>query len=201
MPHAGTIRAFIGLGNAGEEFARTYHNAGFLFLDFAAEGAWTEKQGLGFSYQKRHGILLVKPSGYMNESGRGAAAALRYFKISPAETLVVHDDSDLALGTAKLAFGRGAAGHHGVESVMQAFGTNAFWRLKIGIRPQEQADLPAEARRRRAKAGDFVLSPIKKADREMLKRLFQRLRAAVMANEKPLSTLTIRESGSSAFSI
>ncbi|OGY98629.1 MAG: hypothetical protein A3G64_01330 [Candidatus Liptonbacteria bacterium RIFCSPLOWO2_12_FULL_60_15] len=196
MSPAGTIRAFIGLGNAGEEFARTYHNAGFLFLDHAAEGAWIENKKLGASYQKRHGVLLVKPAGYMNESGRGAAAALRYFKISPAETAVVHDDSDLPLGTAKLVFGQSAAGHHGVESVIKAFGTCDFWRLKIGIRPSGR-----RAGRKRKKAGEFVLSAITKADRALLERLFQRASVAVMENVTPLSAFTIKESGKSAFSI
>lgn len=193
-------RAFIGLGNAGKEFAHTYHNAGFLFLDFVAEKPWTEKRGLGVSYVKRHGILLVKPLGYMNESGRGAAAALRYFNIFPAETVVVHDDSDLPLGTAKLVFGGGAAGHHGVESVIRALGTKDFWRLKIGIRPPERAS-PPSLKFRRARAGEFVLKPITKAHRAVLEKLFQRLSVSVMENVKPFSSLTIRESGNSAFSI
>lgn len=197
MLHAEKIRAFIGLGNAGEEFAHTYHNAGFLFLDFVAEGVWIENKKLGASYQKRHGTLLVKPAGYMNESGRGALAALRYFKISPAETVIVHDDSDLPLGTAKFVFGQSAAGHHGVESVIKTFGTRDFWRLKIGVR---KAGLPAEARRRRAKAGEFVLSPVTKSDRALLERLFQSASVAVMENVTPFAPFTIKERGNSAFS-
>ena len=88
MTSLAPLKAFIGLGNIGKEFADTYHNAGFLFLDFLAKGAWKEKRGLGFSYQwlggtPPHqilrvwcgGTLLVKPRGYMNESGRGGLVA------------------------------------------------------------------------------------------------------------------------------
>ncbi|MDP3947290.1 MAG: aminoacyl-tRNA hydrolase [bacterium] len=216
------IKALIGLGNIGKEFANTYHNAGFLFLDFLTEGAcphtkrgafgvgaWKEKRGLGFSYEKRHGMpphqaqsiwcggmLLIKPRGYMNESGRGALAALDYFKLKPEEVLLAHDDSDLAVGIAKLTFGGRAAGHHGVESVIKALGTKEFWRLKIGIRPSaDQRGQDADSRGRiprelasspRMKAGEFVLTPIKKEDRAKLARLFQRV-SPVGNGEKTLN--------------
>lgn len=185
------LKAFIGLGNVGDEFAPTYHNAGFMFLDFLRTGAWKEKRGRGFAFTKHAGILLIKPIGYMNNAGRGALAALRYFKLEPAEIVLVHDESDLALGVAKLAFGGRAAGHHGVEAVIKALGTKEFWRLKIGIRPQE-ADSRGRFPRKsalspRMKASEFVLKPISARDRVKLTQLFRIVSQAVETQLK-LST-------------
>lgn len=116
----------------------------------------------------------------MNESGKFVAKAIKKNNAEPEELLIVHDDSDLVLGTYKLQFGRGAAGHHGVESVQAALKTKNFWRLRIGIRPK--ADLPAVASR--AKAGKFVLKKISIADKKILEEVFERT-VKKLKNRKP----------------
>lgn len=134
------IRLVVGLGNPGTRYAHTYHNAGRIAL------AMLEAHREVFPPRTRFMALDV----FMNESGPAIARVLRG---APHTLLILHDDSDLALGTSRLVFGRGAAGHHGVESIIRALGTKDFWRLRIGIRPPSLIGV---------KASDFVLRPMPK---------------------------------------
>ena len=134
------LRLIVGLGNPGAEHARTRHNAGFWFLDALAAQA-----GARFGLEsKLHGetakavvggqnVWLLRPSTYMNASGRSVAAALRYWKIDPEEALLAHDDLDLAPGTARLKFDGGHGGQNGLRDTMQHLGHGRFHRLRLGI--------------------------------------------------------------------
>src|SRR3989344_7401948 len=119
------INLIIGLGNPNPEYANTYHNVGHLFIDHL----------LKIENLK---LKIIKSEVYMNESGRFVAQALKKHNVKPEQLLIVHDDSDLQLGTYKLQFGRGAAGHHGIENVIKVLKTKNFWRLRIGIRPPQE---------------------------------------------------------------
>lgn len=129
-------RLIVGLGNPGPEYRNTRHNAGFMVLDELAT-----QMGVSFSEEKRfHGLLakitggwLLKPQTFMNDSGRSVAAVARFHKIAPAETLVIYDDVDLALGSLKFRQTGSAAGHNGIKSLIQHLGTQDFPRLKVGI--------------------------------------------------------------------
>jgi len=99
----------------------------------------------------------------MNESGGFVKKMLRKKGVRPEALLVIHDDSDLNLGSFKLSFGRGSAGHKGAESVIRTLGTKDFWRLRIGIRPIVG---------RRKKAGEFVLKKISAKDKKTLESVF-----------------------------
>lgn len=154
----------IGLGNPGKAYARTYHNTGYLAVDFLTGGARFAATPLKqFLYFKKGGDVFVKPLTFMNDSGAAAKEALKYFKMKPEECAVVHDDSDIELGAFKIAFARGSAGHKGVESVIAHLGTNGFWRVRIGVR------------KRRGKAGDLVLKPIAPKDRVALEEVFAQI--------------------------
>jgi PTH1 family peptidyl-tRNA hydrolase len=129
----------VGLGNPGEKYALTRHNAGFLALDFFAD-----EQGLFFNTTKWQALfsrsryagnplLLVKPQTYMNRSGEAVASFADFYRISPAKILVVHDDLDLAPGKIKVVARGGAGGHNGIRSIISHLGTSDFARLKIGI--------------------------------------------------------------------
>jgi PTH1 family peptidyl-tRNA hydrolase len=96
-------------------------------------------------------LALLKPETYMNESGRSVGAAARFFKVAPAETLLVHDDVDLAEGRLQARLGGGLAGHNGLRSIAQHLGTNDFLRLRIGVGRPERGD--------RRPVADYVLSP------------------------------------------
>lgn len=155
----------IGLGNSGKEYADTYHNAGYLVVDFLTGGAKLQaSSSKKFAYFKKEGDIFVKPAAFMNDSGEAVKDALQYFKIKPERCIVAHDDSDIELGKYKIAFQRGSAGHKGVESVIAHLGTNGFWRVRIGIRS------------RRGKAGDFVLRPIIQGDRKILENAFREIK-------------------------
>ncbi len=160
----------IGLGNPGADYADTYHNAGTLALDMLATSLsdgktphWETHKKL-FAYIKIHNWIFAKPLTFMNVSGAAVCEAARKFNIPPEHIIVLHDDSDLLLGTWKISRARGAAGHHGIESIVAALGTNDFTRIRIGIRP------PREARRR--KAEDFVLKQITKRSATILNNIF-----------------------------
>ena len=96
-------------------------------------------------------LALLKPETYMNESGRSVGAAVRFYKVPPERTLVVHDDADLEEGRLQARLGGGLAGHNGLRSIAQHLGTNDFLRLRIGVGRPERGD--------RRPVADYVLSP------------------------------------------
>ena len=117
IDEAKDVSLIVGLGNPGKDYERTYHNAGRLTLAvLAPEDGWHTRDK--FRYVKDSGRTFVMPKTFMNESGEAVAAALKYFKLKPADLLVIHDDSDLPLGEWKFQFGRGSAGHRGIASII-----------------------------------------------------------------------------------
>ncbi len=134
---AAPIRLVAGLGNPGREYSRTRHNAGFWFADALALrlGADFRNEGKfqGHMAKAASDLRLLKPSTYMNLSGRSVAAAARFFGITPSEILVAHDELDLLPGEAKMKFGGGIAGHNGLRDIAGQLGTPDFWRLRLGI--------------------------------------------------------------------
>lgn len=158
---------FLGIGNPGTRYEATYHNAGLRAVArLAACGARRLKfraprPGASFAVAS-HGIYRFALSRtFMNESGKAAQALLTHLRRNPRVLAVFHDDADLAQGTVAVEFGRGAAGHHGVLSIIQTLGSQDFWRIRIGIRPPIEAVKPHGARGR-APAGDFVLAVMRK---------------------------------------
>jgi peptidyl-tRNA hydrolase, PTH1 family len=133
------LLAIVGLGNPGAEYARTPHNAGFWFVDRLAErqhGAFrAESRFHGELTRIRVGaqdVLLLKPMTYMNRSGQAVQALAQFYKLQPADILVVHDELDLAPGTARLKAGGGHGGHNGLRDVHRHIG-EAYLRLRIGV--------------------------------------------------------------------
>lgn len=135
------IKALIGLGNKGKEYARTYHNVGVLVARQMAALA---------AEDDRPKLLVYEPEGFMNESGIPVQAWMRKKGVSLNEIAVVHDEGDLLIGSFKIADQGGSAGHNGIKSLIEQFGSDAFLRIRVGIRdPHEQV---------RRKTGTFVLS-------------------------------------------
>lgn len=138
------VKLVVGLGNPGARYTNTRHNVGFMVLDRLARRAGaplTRRQcGALVAVAKVAGqrACLTKPQTYMNLSGEAVACLLRYYKVSPADLLVVYDDRDLPLGRIRLREKGSAGGHRGVESIIAALGTSDLPRLRIGIgRPSE----------------------------------------------------------------
>jgi peptidyl-tRNA hydrolase, PTH1 family len=150
-----------GLGNPGREHARDRHNVGWMVVDELArrhDGAFRSKFS-GRLVETRIGdsrVALLEPETYMNESGRSISAAARYFKVAPADVLVVHDDVDLDVGRLQARLGGGLAGHNGLRSISQALGTQEFLRLRIGVGRPGRGD--------RRPVADYVLSPFQRED-------------------------------------
>jgi PTH1 family peptidyl-tRNA hydrolase len=130
------IRLIVGLGNPGSEYNGTRHNVGFAIVDRLAS-EW----GLGWEHSKSwHALwakgpqgILVKPGSYMNRSGEPLQAVAQFYKIAPAEILVVLDDMALELGRLRFRPGGGTGGHNGLESIIVQFGTEEIPRLRVGI--------------------------------------------------------------------
>lgn len=184
-PTSKRLRLLVGLGNPGEEYENTYHNVGLQALEHLRPADCRFRPGGRgkFEYCKtRGGVVLVRPLTFMNESGAATAEALKYFRLKPAAMLVLHDDSDLPLGEWRTAFGRGAAGHHGVESIIRALGTKEFGRARIGVRE------------RPGKAGDFVLRRISPANKKKLQSVFGEMEK-LMEKDNPLPVGLISDKG------
>lgn len=154
---ASTLDLLIaGLGNPGRQHAHDRHNAGWMVVDELARrhaGSFRAKFS-GRLAETRVGdarVALLEPETYMNESGRSIAAAARFFKVAPGDVLVVHDDVDLEVGRLQARLGGGLAGHNGLRSIAQAFGTGEFLRLRIGVGRPGRGD--------RRPVADYVLSP------------------------------------------
>jgi len=133
------IRLFVGLGNPGDKYEKTRHNAGFWWIDaITAQSnsrltADAKMFGLVGKLNPAQDKWLLKPTTFMNLSGKAVAALANYYKISPAEILVIHDELDLPAGSSKLKLGGGHGGHNGLKDIHAALGTANYWRLRIGI--------------------------------------------------------------------
>jgi peptidyl-tRNA hydrolase, PTH1 family len=132
------MKLIIGLGNPGDEYVRTRHNAGFMVVDAIAD-----KYSFGSFSQKFHGlytsgeifdkkVILLKPQTYMNLSGRSAQECAHFFKIPLEDIIVIHDDLDLGLGRIKIKVGGSSAGHNGLKSLDECIGAD-YTRLRFGI--------------------------------------------------------------------
>lgn len=130
----------VGLGNPGAEYDKTRHNVGFWFLEAFADKhnvRFTSGKffGLEAKVEKADGALrLLMPTTFMNLSGKSVAALANFYKIQPEEILVVHDELDLPVGTARFKIGGGTGGHNGLGDISQKMGNNKnFARLRLGI--------------------------------------------------------------------
>jgi PTH1 family peptidyl-tRNA hydrolase len=134
------IRLIVGLGNPGAEYEATRHNAGFWWVHAACRELGGTLQpdrayhGLVARVNRPAGpVWLLQPMTYMNLSGKSVAPLARFFKIAPAEILVVHDELDLPPGQMKLKQGGGNGGHNGLKDIQAQLGDGNFWRLRLGI--------------------------------------------------------------------
>lgn len=133
------IELIVGLGNPGPEYLATRHNAGFWFLDLLAD-----RVGATFRRDKKleaeitdcmlagRRLRMLKPTTYMNHSGRAVSKTLGYFRIPAERMAIAYDEIDLPPGRARLKFGGGHAGHNGVRNVIEHVGPD-FWRIRLGV--------------------------------------------------------------------
>jgi len=177
------VKLILGLGNPGIEYQFTPHNAGFLAVDRIAEYcnvAIANRRGRALTGKAKlagHEVLLAKPETYMNLSGLSAAALIHELEIPiPSQDLIViYDELDLPLGTIRIRERGSANGHNGVKSISGALGTEEWLRIRIGV------GKPAVADGREIKSGgkDYLLSPMRRQELEVLVEVLDRVRMAV----------------------
>lgn len=171
------MNLIVGLGNPGKEYERTRHNAGLLFLDFlqnsrgfpgfSTSAKWKGSVSVGIRNGEK--TILLKPETFMNRSGESVRAVMDFYKLSPTDIVVIHDDLDVPAGTFKMTESSRAAGHNGVADLIEKLGTKDFRRIRIGIgRPPE--NVPAEI---------HVLALFTQEEREMLESLFPEIESAL----------------------
>ena len=134
-----SLYMIAGLGNPGDQYARTRHNLGFMVVDelvykFSFQ-AFKSKNNALFSKGQIFGkqVLLVKPQSFMNRSGMPVQQISSFFKISYSDIIIVHDDLDLSFGTLKICKNRGHGGHNGIRSIMDILGTKDLIRVRVGV--------------------------------------------------------------------
>ncbi len=168
------MKVLVGLGNPGGKYENNRHNVGFMAIDAIAR-----RYGVTQWRQRFHGqaaevdinrvrYLLLKPATYMNESGRAVGEATRFYKISPADVIVFHDEIDLEPGKIRAKFGGGHAGHNGLKSITAHIG-NDYQRVRIGVGHPGHRDLVSH----------YVLNDFAKADSDWLEPMLDAIASAV----------------------
>ena len=153
------MKLIIGLGNPGKEYERTRHNTGFLVVDKIATDlslVFKLDKKMKAEVAKNTKIILAKPQTFMNESGVAIRALVDFYKIKPANIIVIHDDKDIPLGEFRDQTDRSAAGHNGVKSIIEHLGTQNFRRIRIGVATPEMKKYDDQA--------DFVLGKFSKEE-------------------------------------
>ena len=140
------MNLLVGLGNPGLVYSENRHNLGFMVVDEIHRRYDFAPYRLKFDGELSEGelgaakVLLLKPTTFMNESGKCVGAAARFYKIAPDKLIVLHDEIDLAPGKVRVKIGGGVAGHNGLKSIAQHFSRD-FWRVRIGIGHPGEKDL------------------------------------------------------------
>lgn len=162
------MKLIVGLGNPEERYAGTRHNLGFEVVDKL--GKRVKGEGESWQYQEKFKsevcascfpLILAKPQTYMNMSGLAVSKIASFYKISPEDIIIIHDELDLPLGHIKVRLGGAHAGHHGVESVIKYLGTDKFIRVRCGIGPSANAE-------------KFVLSTFLPSEKHHVRRMIKK---------------------------
>ena len=165
------LHLIVGLGNPGAEYTKTRHNAGFALVEQLAarwRADWTDERKFRarIARAERNGkrVLLCQPQTFMNLSGEAVAAVKNFYQLPLEVLLMVVDDADLPLGEIRLRADGGSGGHHGLESVAQHLGTNAFARLRLGIGRKDGA----------REITDYVLARFEAGERGLMEKVLGR---------------------------
>jgi PTH1 family peptidyl-tRNA hydrolase len=164
------MKLIIGLGNPDKKYQNTRHNLGQKIIQQYVEtlhASLTTKLKLSAKIYECKGESCARPTiiaittDYMNNSGLSVQKISNFYKISPSNLYVLHDDLDLPVGEYKIQFDRGPAGHNGIKSIIENLGTQQFNRIRIGI-GKPQSNVPTE---------DYVLQPFSKEENDIISNL------------------------------
>lgn len=160
------LSLIVGLGNPEKEYAMNRHNVGFMVVDALSHSfnatKWQKKYKSEIAQADIDGVscILIKPMTYMNLSGEAVGEIMRFYKLTPEDVFVFHDDLDLPPGDVRVKQGGGNAGHNGLKSLDAHIGAN-YWRVRIGIGRPENKD----------QVSDYVLSNFSKADVKWIEKM------------------------------
>jgi PTH1 family peptidyl-tRNA hydrolase len=179
------MKIVVGLGNPGEKYGQTRHNAGFMFVDFLAE----KLSGGEFSFHKKSqaevlkfgDLLLAKPQTFMNDSGRSVQGLINFFggdDFELEQLVVAHDDLDLAVGEFQFRLSKGPKIHNGLLSIYQHLDSQEFWHLRLGVDGRQGE---------RSQSGrDYVLGRFSPVEKGKMQQAFisaeEKLRAELLLN-------------------
>jgi PTH1 family peptidyl-tRNA hydrolase len=188
-----SMKLIVGLGNPGEKYENTRHNLGFDVLSHFLQDStsvqhtnWSTQQKLKSEIAQLDGtskihtnekIILAKPLTYMNNSGMAVRLIADYYKIDSSDIWVVYDELDLPVGSLKIRFGGSGAGHHGIESIIDALGTDKFWRFRLGIGVARNHKELGDHHVR--DAADFVLDTFSSGEKGKVRELMKRAQKAL----------------------
>lgn len=181
------MKIIIGLGNPGEKYDDTRHNIGFMVVDKLAlelglgkTHGWQQSKTLHAETIKFADVLLVKPQTFVNGSGLAVQKIIAFYKASPEDVWVIHDDLDLPMGKIRIRVGGGTAGHNGVESIITSIKTDAFVRFRLGIgRGTVETEGKTEKKMHQSTVIKFVLSRFGRSEAGDLRHLVKRGMEAV----------------------
>lgn len=166
------MKFIVGLGNPEERYAGTRHNLGFHILDELTRKFnlidWVKMDKFKSEVIKTPELMLVKPQTFMNKSGMAVSLIANYYKADPQDIIIIHDELDLPLGKIKIRIGGAAAGHHGVESIINVLKTDQFIRVRLGI-----GNLRIQAAER------FVLEPFLSTEKSQVKHMIKKAIKAI----------------------
>lgn len=192
------MKLIVGLGNPGTRYSDTRHNTGFMAIDaimrnFSAKGGSAAGGQFSiFNFQTKFNaevsegvvdnekVLLAKPQTFMNTSGQAVKAIVDYYKIPAENITVIHDDLDISLGEYKIVRDRGAAGHKGVQSIIDNMGTKDFTRIRVGIKPLDHSTLSARSGQAQLGAKqiltkEFVLENFTKEEKKIIDGIVEKV--------------------------
>lgn len=178
------LKIIVGLGNPGKDYDGTRHNVGFLVVEaLAKEGTWKREKSFHSNVAKVDRYIYVKPTTFMNNSGKAITALMHYYKIEPKDVWIIHDDLDLPLGKAQIRFGGGTAGHHGLASTIEHLKTADFGRIRVGIRGDELRQFHSETG---IEANNFVMGNFTAEEEDIIRQI----KDAIVAQFDPANLQT-----------
>ena len=181
------MQIIIGLGNPGKKYEKTRHNVGWLALDHILQGREILGESEKFSALIKEVVVLeggtaghektlfVYPQTFMNDSGKAVSEILSFYKLTPKDILVLHDEVDLPIGTIRFTDNSSGAGHNGVQSIIDVLGTQEFRRIRIGVESRTDKKIPPTE--------DFVLQPFSEEDLQKIP--FENIAARVLMELRP----------------
>jgi PTH1 family peptidyl-tRNA hydrolase len=174
------MKLIIGLGNPGKKYEPTWHNVGFIVIDEIQ--AKDPDEFLKFKKSKKYKaevcegtapeekIILAKPQTFMNKSGDSIKSLVNFYKIKSQDLWIIHDDVDLPIGKIRISQNSSAAGHKGIQSIIDEIGTQEFVRFRLGIQPIKPMRVSTEK---------YVLQKINKESKVIIDEMIQKVITAI----------------------